>query len=125
MDSGLIFAAADAAGKAAVEKLQVVPMVVGNAKSLFSNEIDYSQPTYYVADGVCGFASIQIKPATSAFAKWLKSLKLARKDDYYGGVSMPVFAYNQSYQKKVAYANAFTKVLSDYGINAWVNERLD
>lgn len=125
MNPADIFAAADAAGKAAVANLKVVPMVVGNAKSLFSNEIDYSKPTYFVEDGVCGFASVQIKPATSAFAKWLKLAKLARKDEYYGGVSMPVFDYNQSYQKKVAYASAFAKVLGQYGIKAWVNERLD
>ena len=125
MDCGVIFAAADAAGKNAVVNLKVVRMVFGNAKGLFSNEIDYSKPTYFVEDGVCGFASVQIKPATSKFAKWLKSFGLARKDEYYGGISMPVFAYNQSYQKKVAYAQAFAKVLGDYGIKAWVNERLD
>lgn len=37
---------AEAAGKAAVEKLQVIPMVVGTEAGLFSGKIDYSKPTY-------------------------------------------------------------------------------
>ncbi len=38
---------ADIAGKTAVEKLQVVPMVVGQETSLFSGVIDETKPTYY------------------------------------------------------------------------------
>jgi len=56
---------ADAAGKEAVKQLTVIPMVVGQETSLFSGELDHSKPTYYVEDGVCGFAwlvfALQIK----------------------------------------------------------------
>ena len=48
------------AAEAAAEACVPTPMVVGNAKAIVgpgSNEIDYSQKTYYVPSGVCGFAS--------------------------------------------------------------------
>lgn len=44
----LICEKADAAGNAAVEKLQVVPMIVGQETSLFSGVIDRTKPTYYL-----------------------------------------------------------------------------
>lgn len=113
------------AGNEAVMKAKVVPMVVGTPKSLFSNEIDYSQPVEVVEDGACGFAWINVKPGTSAFAKWLKAQGYARKDEYYGGVTVWVSQFNQSVQKKEAYARAVAKVLRDAGIKAYAASRLD
>ena len=120
-----IFAAADEAGRLAVSRTKVVPMVVGHAKSIFSNEIDYSRPVEVVEDGVCGFAWVNIKPANSKFAKFLVERKLARKDSYYGGICMSVSDYNQSMTKKEAYAYAFARVLSDNGIRASATSRMD
>ena len=113
------------AGVAAVEATRVVPMVVGQAKNVFGNEIDYSQETYFVADGVCGFAWISVKPANSKFGKFLTENKLARRDSYEGGLRMPIMAFNQSLQKKEAYAYAFAKVLREAGVNARVESRMD
>lgn len=125
MDCSSLYAKADAAGRAAVEKLEVVPMVVGQAKGVFGNDIDYSKPTYYVADGPCGFAWVNVKPANSKFAKFLKERLNARNDSYYGGVCLWVRDYNQSLQKKEAYAYAFARVLQEEGLKAYASSRMD
>lgn len=70
-----------------------------------------------VNDGVCGFAWVNIKPGNSGFAKFLKNNGYARKDDYYGGVTVWVSGYNQSMQKKEAYAGAFARSLRDAGFD--------
>ena len=38
------------------------PMVVGTPTTPLGDDIDYTKDTYYVADGMCGFAWINIKP---------------------------------------------------------------
>lgn len=119
-----IVAEADAAGKAAVEKLNVVPMVV----SSHMNQMDDNSPVvkqYFVADGVCGFAWVNVRPATSRFAKYLKAKGIARPDSYEGGVTISIRDYNQSMQKKEAYANAYAEVLNGHGFKAYANSRMD
>lgn len=126
MDFAALYNAADAAGKAAAEGHRPTPMIVGQAKSFFSNEIDYSQPTETINDGVCGFAWVNIKPGNSPFANFLKKMKLARKDEYYGGVTIWIGAYNQSMEKKSAYAGAFVDVLMKAGIDrCYAMSRMD
>jgi hypothetical protein len=125
MNCNDLYAKADAAGKQAVYSAKVQPMIVGSAKSVFSNEIDYSKPVDFVEDGVCGFAWVNIKPGNSKFANWLKKNKLARSDSYAGGVVVWVSAYNQSMQKKEAYASAFADVLVAEGIKAYSDSRMD
>lgn len=122
---------ATAAGKAAVEKLEVVPMIVGQETSLFSNKIDYSKPTYYVADGVCGFAWVDVYPANKGNTKAGKEERKLlerfgfRKNDYQKTHQLWVSAYNQSMQKKEAYARAFATVLRENGFKAYAGSRLD
>lgn len=124
-----IYAEADAAGKAAVEKLNVVPMVVQQ----HANQLDDNSPVvqqWFVADGVCGFAWVNIGPANKKFAKFLVAKGLARKDSYNGGISMHIWDYNQSMQKKEAYARGFVEVLGAYkeklGLKrVWVESRID
>lgn len=113
------------AGINAVANLKVVPMIVGEETNLFSGKIDYNKSTHFVEDGVCGFAWVNVKPGNSKFANWLKKNKLARSDSYYGGVTVWVSAFNQSMQKKEAYASAFSKVLENAGINAYSDSRMD
>jgi predicted nucleic acid-binding Zn finger protein len=79
---------------------------------------------HVVEDGVCGFASVIVKPANSAFAKYLALQHGARKH-YYGGISLSINDFNQSLQKKEAYAKAFAGVLVDAGINAHYESRMD
>ena len=118
-----LYDAAHAAGNAAVESTIVRPMIVhwhGDPVSM-NGEI---KQTYIVDDGVCGFASVIVKPANSAFAKYLKDNHGAFKS-YYGGVSLSIHDFNQSLQKKEAYAKAFTDVLVNAGINAYYESRMD
>jgi len=74
------------------------PIMVGSAVGL-SSEIDPSKPTYYVPEGVCGFAWVTIKPATTRFAKWMKSVGRARPA-YGGGLQVWVSEFGQSMERK-------------------------
>jgi malate synthase len=74
---------------------------------------------------VCGFAWIKIRPATSAFAKWLVKTGKARPA-YGGGLSIWISAHNQSMERKEAHARAMAKVLSEkLGINCYAESRMD
>ena len=111
------------AGNNAVTTTTVTPMIVTQS----ANPLDDSSAVvnaWIVNDGVCGFANVIIKPATSKFAKFLVANQLARKH-YAGGVSMSIRDFNQSLTKKEAYAQGFAKVLRDNGIDAWAESRMD
>lgn len=115
-DSGMkaLFAAADAAGKAAAAAVVPRPMIVIGDGRVY-------EP---VMDGVCGFAWVKIRPGNSAAAKFAKA-NYGASASYSGGVDIWVSAYNQSMVRKEAYANAFAKVLRDAGINAYGDSRMD
>ena len=113
------------AGIAAGSTVEVTPMIVGQAKDLLSNEIDYTKKTYFVESGVCGFAYVHVKPATSRFARWLVKTEKARKDSYMGGVYINIWDYNQSLTRKEAHAQAMARKLAEYGIDAWASSRMD
>lgn len=111
------------AGLAAVDAMNPTPMVVTER----TNPLDDASPVkkaWYVADGVCGFAWITVRPGNSPFANWLKKNGLARKA-YGGGVDIWVSEFNQSMQRKEAYAGAFARVLSEAGITAYMGSRMD
>lgn len=112
------------AGLEAVEKLQVVPMVVNQHARVMDDNSPITKQ-YFVPDGVCGFAWVRIKPANCGFAQWLVAKGLAKKSEYYGGVAMTIFEFNQSYQKKDAYAHAFASVLYAAGLKAYGDSRID
>lgn len=122
---------ANAAGEAAVEKLQVVPMIVGQETGFMSGKIDYNKPTYYVEDGVCGFSWVDVYPQHKGTTKLgkeerkvLESVGFQKSYEskrYYKWVS----AYNQSMQKKEAYAQAYAMVLRENGVKAYHGSKLD
>ena len=120
-----IYEKAHAAGMAAGNGCTPTPMVVGQPTTPLGNDIDYSKETYYVADGVCGFAWINIKPARGKFVKYLKDNNIGRKDSYYGGYTIWVSGFGQSLDRKSAYARAFVKVLNDNGLKAYAMSRMD
>jgi hypothetical protein len=120
-----IYAEAHFAGMKALASCTPVPMVVGSPSTPLGNDIDPSKPTYFVSDGVCGFAWVNVKPGNSKFAKWLKANGLGRTDSYYGGVTVWASEGGQSLAKKEAYAYAFAEVLNKYGIKAYANSRMD
>jgi hypothetical protein len=91
------------AGLAAVAALDVVPMtVVGNGRS------------YHVEGGVCGFARVEVRPRTSAWAKWLRLIGW-RSSDYFKCVTLNISEFGQSMQRKEAYAAAFADHLTRLG----------
>ena len=118
-----LYDAAHRAGNAAVANAQIIPMIVtGRANPL--DDTSEIKEQYFVDDGVCGFASVIIKPANSRMANYIKQTRRTYKN-YYGGLSMPVSEFNQSLQKKEAYAGAFAEVLRAAGIEAYVDSRMD
>jgi len=74
---------------------------------------------------ICGFAWVNIKPATTKFARWLKEMDYAKHDSYAGGVTIWISEYNQSLDRKMAHANAMAKVLTENGFTAYANSRVD
>jgi hypothetical protein len=95
-----------------------------------SNEIDESKPTYFIEGGVCGFAYVVIKPARGKFVAELKKRKIGSAH-YYGGYSAsswefaPSIRRDQSYERACAAARGAVEVLQSYGINAYVDSRID
>ena len=120
-----IYSEAHFKGMAAGKSCTPTPMVVGEPTTPLGNDIDYSKETYYVADGVCGFAWINIKPARGKFVKYLKDNDIGRKDSYYGGYTIWVSGFGQSMTRKENYARAFVKVLNDNGLKAYAMSRMD
>ena len=131
LDITAITAAAHQAGIDAVAALTVTPMIVGEAKSILSNEIDYSKPTEYVADGPCGFAWVDIRPIHKGNTKLGKAERKVyesmgfSKDEYKKCYSLWIGLFNQSVQKKSTYAAAYAEVLRGNGIPAYSGSRMD
>ena len=120
-----VYAEAHSAGMAAGHGCTPTPMVVGTPTTPLGNDIDYEKETYYVADGMCGFAWINIKPARGKFVKYLKDNDIGRKDSYYGGYTIWVSGFGQSLARKESYARAFANHLNKNGITAYSMSRID
>jgi hypothetical protein len=118
-----IFAKAYAAGLAAGNAVTPIPMLVQEHANPL-NDASPVKKSWVVPDGVCGFAWVVIKPATTAFAKWLKATGKASAA-YGGGLQVWVGEFNQSLTKKEAFAGAFARVLTDAGFKAYSQSRMD
>lgn len=115
MEAHTLFAEANAMGRNAADTAVCTPMVVtwnGGA----SREV--------VADGVCGFAWVNIKPATGAFVKYLKANKIGHKS-YGGGWDIWISDYGQSLTRKEAHADAMAEYLRTHGLKAYAQSRMD
>ena len=125
-----IFAECVAAAEAAVAACTPRPMIVGSPSHPLGNDIDPTQPVYYIEDGMCGFGYVTVKPARGAFVKMLQKQGIGYKG-YYGGWQMsarvfaPSLSRSQSYEKARAAAAAAAKVLNRYCISAYAEARLD
>lgn len=113
---GELHARAHVAGMAAGEACIPTPVQWQNAQT---GERFAPEP-----EGMCGFAWINVRPGTSSFARWLKRADLARRA-YHGGLDIWVRQFNQSHERKVAYARAYADVLQDAGVTAYAGDRLD
>jgi hypothetical protein len=119
-----LYARAHLAGYEAATRCTPAPMVVQEHVDMMDDSSPVAKQ-WHVPEGVCGFAWITVRPGTSRFARWLKATDRARTDRYYGGVTIWVGAFGQSYERKCAYARAFTAVLVEAGIRAAAGDRLD
>jgi len=123
MNYSVIYNEAAAAANAAERSCTPTPMVVGTPSTPWGNSIDHSKPTYYVADGPCGYAWVRMKGNTP-FARWCKQQRITRPA-YPTGVSIYPSTTTQSLERKEAWCNAFVEVLKKHGIDAYVDSRLD
>jgi hypothetical protein len=71
---------------------------------------------------ICGFATVRV---TGLRGKVLAELKSYGFRKYSLGIGLSVGDYGQSYDRKSAYARAYTQTLKDHGFNAWSESRLD
>lgn len=128
-------ARAEAAGLAAGEAAIPAPIEVYEAEGL-SNRRAEGGRSWYVSEGVCGFAWIKVRPATSSFARWARASNLALREwdgstypawgtAYGGGLSRSVYEFGQSLTRKEAFARAYAATLREAGINATTGSRLD
>ena len=109
-----LYRKAEAAGLAAAKAVMPVPMYVKDTIS------GYEYPP--VMDGVCGFAWINV-PGNSAMGRYAKKLGFGK--GYPSGINIWVRGFGQSYEKKMAYAQAFAAVLEEAGVDAYASGRLD
>lgn len=121
MDYEILWSAANAAGTQAATACTPRPMVVQQVNPISGEVIKTYEP---IADGVCGFAYIEIRPANCALARYLKSRNVGYKA-YTGGWEVSIHDYGQSWERKRAHAQAAAQVLRDAGINATAYDRLD
>jgi hypothetical protein len=130
VDHAAVFREACEAGERASRAAEPTPMIVGNAIGL-SDRIDPNGPLHYVAGGACGFAGVVISDGRSGFARWLRSQRIGYRH-YYGGHYVPArpqwsqrSPLMQSVDINAAYAAGFANVARSYGIDCYVDSRLD
>ena len=125
-----ILVEASEAAEAAVKACRPTPIVVGSPSTPLGNDVDPTQQTWFIEGGVCGFASVVIKPARGKFVAELKKRGLG-SSHYYGGYAVsswefaPSIRRDQSYERACAAAKGAVEVLKSYGINAYVDSRID
>lgn len=78
---------------------------------------------YCEMEGPCGFAWVWFAGNT-AFGRWAKKQGMAR-ESYPTGLQISCHEFNQSIERKEAYARAFAKVLQEAGIKCHAGSRLD
>ena len=99
-------------------------VVFGSPSTPLGDDVDLSKPYDVVDDGVCGFAWVRILPGTCQAARFAKEKWNGRKG-HPSGVSVFCHEFNQSMERKYAYALAFATVLCDYGFLAVPEARMD
>jgi hypothetical protein len=117
-----IYLAAHKAGLKALWGVTPTPMIVFERANPFDENSEIVDAEC-VPEGLCGFAWVVIRPASSDFARWLLKNDLARRHE--GGVRIWIYEGVQSVERKRAYAQAFAEVLSANGIASYTGSRLD
>lgn len=121
---GEIVAEAFAAGMAAGNACNPVPMTVVEADPISGGKLDGGK-SWYVADGACGFAWVKFYGlGNSSFAKYLVKKGIASKA-YPSGLQIWISAFNQSIARKEACAEAMAEVFNKHGFKAYACSRMD
>lgn len=116
-DFEAIYTQAHGSGMAAALALTPHPMIV---TTQFGSS---PQKSWFVEDGACGFAWVDF-PGNTPFGRWAKKNGKARSQ-YPKGLCVWVSEFNQSMQKKEAYARAFAQVLRSHSIDCHIGSRMD
>jgi hypothetical protein len=125
-----ILVEASEAAEAAVKACTPQAIIVGSPSTPLGSDVDPNQKTWFIEGGVCGFASVVIKPARGSIVAELKKRKIGSAH-YGGGYSFsswqlaPSIRRDQSYERACAAAKGAVEVLKSYGINAYVDSRID
>ena len=110
-----LFDEANRAGFVAGEAEVPTPMVVSEAGG----------ESWHVSEGPCGFAWVNIRPGTTAFAKWMKKTGVAHTA-YHGGLDIWISEHGQSIARKEAHAAAMAGILNgQHGVTAYADSRMD
>ena len=118
-----IWEAAVNAGKAAAEAHKPRPMTVtAHANPLDNNSAPVE--SWYVSEGVCGFAWISVKGNTS-FGRWAKKHAGFRTGGGHMKTYLWISQFGQSYERKRVFAQAAVEVLRQHDVDAWSGSRLD
>ena len=101
------------------------PMIVQQRANVLNDNSAVVQE-WHEPEGACGFAWVNVSPANSPFANWLKKNEFARKS-YHGGVDIWISDFNQSVERKERAASAMAKVLqAELGMSSiYASSRLD
>ena len=100
------------------------PMVVSEADVLTGKRLENGR-SWFVSEGVCGFAWVKVSPGNCSFARWLVKNKLGRTA-YNGGVDIWISDFNQSMERKSACAEAMAEIFrKELGVRAYGDSRMD
>ena len=119
-----IWAEACAEAAVASQLAQPTPMQVQQRADVLDDTSPVVQ-AWNVPDGVCGFASVNVRPGNCAFANWLKKNTSHKYSSYHKAILIFMHYGNQSYERKTAAAHAMEKVFGHHGIRCSVDSRLD
>jgi len=100
------------------------PMVVQQHANPLNDNSAVVQ-SWQVSGGVCGFAWVNIRPATCQFARWLKKTGKVDHVAYEGGYNLWCHEFGQSMERKEKWADAVASVLQNHGIKAYARSRMD
>lgn len=113
------YAKAYAAGMAAGEAATPHPMVVQQHANMMNDRSPVVKE-WYVSEGACGFAWVNVYPRNSSFAIWLRKHKNERNGCIWIG------EFGQSIERKEAMARKMAEVLrEELEIKAYSGSRLD
>lgn len=76
-----------------------------------------------ILDGVCGFGYVNV-PGNTSFGRWVKKYGHGSKS-YRGGLDIYIGHFGQSYEKKLAMANAMAEVLRENDVAATARGNID